>query len=1148
MKKPQKTTLAILLLLSATTATYAQTNVGGFPTFADETWTLAGSPYNVVGGISIRAGATLTIEPGVEVRMNPDIDFVVGLDGANTGTLIARGTESQPIIFTSATDATPGAWRQIRFTDFASDANFDEETGEYLSGSIMEWCTVEFAGAAGFNTGAVTVEASAPYFLNSIFRQNSRSGIWADLGELETLRIEGCTFNNNSSSSGGGLMISDGENHRIIACEFRMNTAEGSKGGGAYIINAPGALIQNSTFEDNSITCCTTRGGGMYMKSCPDSIIDGNTFLSNREVTWGGGIYVEVCNGIIILNNLCSNNMASTGGGLYCERSSFATMIGNIFDGNESTSSGGGVYIQSLDNLICESNLFQNNMAGDNGGGMYEFSSESCRYEANTIHNNIANGDGGGLYIGGSDAIFVDNIIECNRANTSGGGIYFTPGAVNTRMLPPNSISSNVATVDGGGIYNDATGLDFSGSPELFNRLIDNTADGNGDAIANFVNGGANVQAANTCWGINDFGQIFGAIWDNFDDATLGEVVVNPFVTDCIVDCNGNGINDSSDICSGVSIDCNNNGIPDDCDIASGDSADCNSNAIPDECDIDSGFSQDADMNGVPDECVDFEGDTDEFWSTAANWQNEDVPGDEDPALVESPGIVTGDTLVRLDINVSVDSVLIRPDSTLDMSNVNDTGDLTIDAANGITNLGTVIIGEGRSLIATASTTLRGSQPFIFDGADSTLSSFLPTNTWTNEATIEGQGIINASIVNLGTLHANVLGAEFLVTGLGNKVNDGLFTATDGATLRILSSSITGAGQYVANNGTLVLDPTGGVANISGESMTLENGGHFQTINNATLNLTGELLIQSCSLFDSVGTGGSTTTLGSVEMSEGDDGNAGTFMIENEMSVLIEDNLRLTGPASQSAGGTQVAGGCSPPPVLHVLDDATVDINGDISMSGIVDISVQLDTLGGATPFTLAGNFDNFGTSPATFDWLNGPLRLDGSATPTFEVAGVDLGAIFDGYETNFAIGELEIAGTGSVTFRDIFYNMGDGQGACTEALYVRNLVLESGSTLTLSDVRIYYETLTDDGATINLVGCGELVEVTCVGNVADAEGDCDVDLADYSVYVDCVTGDQSADGFEPPSDECLIFDADGDGDIDLLDFEQLQAAFTGSK
>lgn len=57
-----------------------------------------------------------------------------------------------------------------------------------------------------------------------------------------------------------------------------------------------------------------------------------------------------------------------------------------------------------------------------------------------------------------------------------------------------------------------------------------------------------------------------------------------------------------------------------------------------------------------------------------------------------------------------------------------------------------------------------------------------------------------------------------------------------------------------------------------------------------------------------------------------------------------------------------------------------------------------------------------------------------------------------------------------------------------------------------------------------------------------DSDGDGDVDLADFAIYLDCETG---PDG-EGVSGECEALDFDGDDDVDLVDFEAFQLAFTG--
>lgn len=64
-------------------------------------------------------------------------------------------------------------------------------------------------------------------------------------------------------------------------------------------------------------------------------------------------------------------------------------------------------------------------------------------------------------------------------------------------------------------------------------------------------------------------------------------------------DCNGNGLSDLNDICSGASTDCTVNELPDECETI----PDCNGNGLSDVNDICSGASADCTVNGLPDDC-----------------------------------------------------------------------------------------------------------------------------------------------------------------------------------------------------------------------------------------------------------------------------------------------------------------------------------------------------------------------------------------------------------------------------------------------------------------------------------------------------------------------------------------------------------------
>ncbi len=88
-------------------------------------WTVAASPYVILGNVTLEAGATLTIGPGVTVQ------FVQYAGVWVKGNLSAAGTSVSPIAFTGTTE-TPGWWRMIHVQEPGS-ATFDH-------------CTVRYAG------------------------------------------------------------------------------------------------------------------------------------------------------------------------------------------------------------------------------------------------------------------------------------------------------------------------------------------------------------------------------------------------------------------------------------------------------------------------------------------------------------------------------------------------------------------------------------------------------------------------------------------------------------------------------------------------------------------------------------------------------------------------------------------------------------------------------------------------------------------------------------------------------------------------------------------------------------------------------------------------------------------------------------------
>ena len=94
----------------------------------DTTWSAADSPYVLTGNVTVRAGVTLTIEPGVVVLANDGVSLTVN------GRLLAEGTPRRHIRFTR--NAGADSWVAIDF-------------GPSPAESRLVYVDMEYAGSGG---------------------------------------------------------------------------------------------------------------------------------------------------------------------------------------------------------------------------------------------------------------------------------------------------------------------------------------------------------------------------------------------------------------------------------------------------------------------------------------------------------------------------------------------------------------------------------------------------------------------------------------------------------------------------------------------------------------------------------------------------------------------------------------------------------------------------------------------------------------------------------------------------------------------------------------------------------------------------------------------------------------------------------------
>lgn len=292
-----------LFFITSSFLSFAQTNVSG-GIYQNTTWTLAGSPYLMTGSMVVFPNATLTIEPGVEVRVTPDYSFNTGnfryLEVR--GTLIAIGTDTAPITF-KTTDASilgQQTWYGINIKG-SQGGNVqldrfrlhDSWQGIYNDisqpGVTYNWTNCQFKN----NNYSVQLNADMNY--NNCLFENNGVGQAAQI-LYGSLTATNCQFINNFCSFTWSNSII------IDNCLF--------EGNGNNIVGSPG-LVTNCQFIDNdfgfaeawghTIQNCYFEGNGVAIDNSGGANISNCTFDSNT-------LAVRLGDGSTLTNNIITNN------------------------------------------------------------------------------------------------------------------------------------------------------------------------------------------------------------------------------------------------------------------------------------------------------------------------------------------------------------------------------------------------------------------------------------------------------------------------------------------------------------------------------------------------------------------------------------------------------------------------------------------------------------------------------------------------------------------------------------------------------------------------------------------------------------------------------------------------------------------------
>jgi len=251
-------------------------------------WDKTGGPYGVIGTVEVKDGCSLTVKPGVIVYFTGKYGLIV------KGTLVARGDTKDQVLFTSLKqNPTPGDWGGISFASSAVASKLDA-SGNYVSGSIIERCTLEYAGPA------VSSEKTSLFISSCVIRKNKNTTV-----------VSGHVM-------GGGIYCNQGVFKKNT---LSQNAAMTKLGRGGAIYSDTGTILEN-TIKGNS----ASQGSAVWGQK---AVIKGNKItknkgswtvvtssdIENNEISENTGDGIGAWDTTTVKHNTISKN---TGWGIYC--------------------------------------------------------------------------------------------------------------------------------------------------------------------------------------------------------------------------------------------------------------------------------------------------------------------------------------------------------------------------------------------------------------------------------------------------------------------------------------------------------------------------------------------------------------------------------------------------------------------------------------------------------------------------------------------------------------------------------------------------------------------------------------------------------------------------------------------------------------
>ena len=296
--------------------------------------------------ITLPESDSLTILPGTVIESQGPYRFFV------KGTLIATGTESQPILFTIvdtaelSNPATPrGGWKGFQIQNLNPGKQISFKYCDFEYGKAWELTEDACGGIFNIlNSGNITFEhcnishSVCEYLGGAMYLSNA------------TAEFEQCHFHNNTagidSVGYGGAIVSMGGDVAWRHCTFEQNRSNGL--GGAMCVWFPvQSEVTNSIFQHNT----GSTGGAIFFLNSNNTVFHNNLFTHNNGYFFGGALGMKNCS-FPIINCTIADNQGGQGGGIYCSSGVSNPVYNTIISGNSAYGNGQQVYIAYLESTL----------------------------------------------------------------------------------------------------------------------------------------------------------------------------------------------------------------------------------------------------------------------------------------------------------------------------------------------------------------------------------------------------------------------------------------------------------------------------------------------------------------------------------------------------------------------------------------------------------------------------------------------------------------------------------------------------------------------------------------------------------------------------------------------------------------------------